>query len=187
MKKTLILFFAMAFIAVAPAQTKAGGANIPNTASFEGEKLVLNGVGVREKFWMDMYAGALYLNAKSSNVNTIMNAEEPMAIKLHIVSKLISSDKMIDAVTEGFENSTNGNVAPLKTEIDKFISFFRDEITKDDVFDLVYLPSKGIVVYKNGKEQGTIKGKEFKKALFGIWLSNNPADKKLKEGMLGKK
>jgi hypothetical protein len=187
MKKTLLLLFAMAFIAVAPAQTKAGGATIPNTVSFEGEKLVLNGVGVREKFWMDMYAGALYLNAKSSNANTIMNADEPMAIKIHIVSKLISSDKMIDAVTEGFENSTNGNVAPLKTEIDKFIGFFRDEISKDDVFDIVYLPSKGVVVYKNGTEQGTIKGKEFKKALFGIWLSNNPADKKLKEGMLGKK
>lgn len=187
MKKTFFLLFAIAFIAVAPAQTKAGGATIPNNVSFEGEKLILNGVGVREKFWMDMYAGALYLNAKSSNANTILNADEPMAIKIHIVSKLISSDKMIDAVTEGFENSTNGNVAPLKTEIDKFISFFRDEISKDDVFDIVYLPSKGVVVYKNGNEQGTIKGKEFKKALFGIWLSNKPADKKLKDGMLGKK
>lgn len=186
MKKTFLLLFAMAFIAVAPAQTKAGGATIPNTVSFEGEKLVLNGVGVREKFWMDMYAGALYLNAKSSNANTIMNADEPMAIKIHIVSKLISSDKMIDAVTEGFENSTNGNVAPLKTEIDKFIGFFRDEISKDDVFDIVYLPSKGVVVYKNGNEKGAIKGKEFKKALFGIWLSNKPADQKLKQGMLGK-
>lgn len=187
MKKAFILFFVMAFIAVAPAQTKAGGATIPNTVSFEGEKLVLNGVGVREKFWMDMYAGALYLGHKSSNASAIMNANEPMAIKLHIVSKLISSDKMIDAVNEGFENSTNGKIAPIKTEIDQFISFFRDEISKDDVFDVVYLPSKGVVVYKNGNEQGTIKGLEFKKALFGIWLSSNPADKKLKEGMLGKK
>lgn len=187
MKKAFILFFVMAFIAVAPAQTKAGGATIPNHVSFEGEKLALNGVGVREKFWMDMYAGALYLDNQSSNASAVVNANEPMAIKLHIVSKLISSDKMIDAVNEGFESSTNGNIAPLKTEIDKFIGFFRDEISKDDVFDLVYLPSKGVVVYKNGNERGTIKGMEFKKALFGIWLSNKPADKKLKEGMLGKK
>lgn len=187
MKKALILFFAMAFIAVAPAQTKAGGATIPNNVSFEGEKLVLNGVGVREKFWMDMYAGALYLGNKSSNANSIMNANEPMAIKLHIVSKLISSDKMIEAVNEGFENSTNGNLTPIKSEIDKFISFFRDEISKNDVFDIVYLPSKGVVVYKNGNERGAIKGMEFKKALFGIWLSNKPADENLKEGMLGKK
>lgn len=186
MKKAFFLIFAVAFIATAPAQTKAAGATIPNTVSFEGEKLFLNGVGVREKFWMDMYAGALYLQDKSSNANTIMNSNEPMAIKIHIVSKLITSDKMVDAVNEGFENSTNGNKASMAADINKFKGFFEEEINKDDVFDIVYLPARGVVVHKNGNELGNIKGQEFKKALFGIWLSNKPADKKLKEGMLGK-
>lgn len=186
MKKGLFLIFAMLFVAIAPAQTKAGGVTLPNTVSFEGEKLVLNGVGVREKFWMDMYAGALYLNTKSTNANSIINADEPMAIKLHIVSKLITSDKMIDAVNEGFTNSTNGNTAPLQAEVNKFIGFFKEEINKNDVFDIAYIPSKGVVVYKNNSELGTIKGLAFKKALFGIWLSENPADKDLKAGMLSK-
>jgi len=141
---------------------------------------------VREKFWMDMYAGALYLNTKSTNANSIINADEPMAIKLHIVSKLITSDKMIDAVNEGFTNSTNGNTAPLQAEVNKFIGFFKEEINKNDVFDIAYIPSKGVVVYKNNSELGTIKGLAFKKALFGIWLSENPADKDLKAGMLSK-
>lgn len=186
MKKVLFLFFAIIFIAVAPAQTKAGGATIPNTVNFEGQKLILNGVGVREKYWMDMYAGALYLNSKSTNANAIMAANEPMAIKIHIVSKLISSDKMIDAVNEGFQSSTNGNTAPIAAEIEKFKSFFKDEISQNDVFDIVYIPSRGVIAYKNGTEKGVIKGQNFKKALFGIWLSDKPADKKLKAGMLSK-
>lgn len=186
MKNILFLVFAFVFIAVAPAQTKAGGATLPNSVTFEGKTLVLNGVGVREKFWMDMYAGALYLNSKSSNAAAIVMANEPMAIKLHMVSKMITSDRMIDAVNEGFQNSTKGNTAPLKNEIEKFIGFFKEEIKLNDVFDMVYLPSRGVVVYKNGNELGTIKGIAFKKALFGIWLSDNPADKKLKSGMLGK-
>ena len=70
-------------------------------------------LGVREKLWIDLYAGGLYLTKKSSDADAIMSANEPMAIKLHIVSKLISSDKMIEAVDEGFENSTNDNTAPL--------------------------------------------------------------------------
>jgi hypothetical protein len=41
------------------------------------------------------------------------------------------------------------------------------------------------MAHKNGKMLGTIEGLEFKKALFGIWLGNNPADKDLKAGMLG--
>ena len=186
MKNLLFLVFSFVFIAVAPAQTKAGGANLPNSVTFEGKTLVLNGVGVREKFWMDMYAGALYLNSKSSNASAIVSANEPMAIKLHMVSKMITSDRMIEAVNEGFENSTKGNTAPLKAEIVKFIGFFKEEIKINDVFDMAYLPTKGVVVYKNGNELGIIKGMAFKKALFGIWLSENPADKKLKSGMLGK-
>lgn len=186
MKNLLFLIFAFVFITVAPAQTKAAGATLPNSVTFEGKALVLNGVGVREKFWMDMYAGALYLNSKSSNASEIIAANEPMAIKLHMVSKMITSDRMIDAVNEGFENSTKGNTAPLKAEIVKFKGFFKEEIKINDVFDMAYLPSNGVVVYKNGNELGTIKGMAFKKALFGIWLSEDPADKKLKSGMLGK-
>ena len=44
----------------------------------------------------------------------------------------------------------------------------------------------GVIVNKNGKLLTTIRGLEFKKALFGIWLGEKPADKNLKKGMLGK-
>lgn len=184
MKKAFFLLFAAVTIASASAQTKAAGVTLPNTQSFEGEKLVLNGVGVREKFWMDMYAGALYVQSKSNSGEKIMAANEPMAIKIHIVSKLISSDKMIDAVNEGFQSSTNGDTSALSSEIEKFKSFFKEEITKNDVFDIVYLPKQGVTVYKNGTKKGVVKGLDFKKALFGIWLSSSPADEKLKNGML---
>ena len=96
------------------AQKKVGDAVLPVTETFHGETVTLNGAGIREKLWIDLYAAGLYLNEKSNDADRILNAEKPMAIKLHIVSKLISSDKMVEAVTEGFENSTNGNTAPIQ-------------------------------------------------------------------------
>lgn len=187
MKKAFLLLIAVTTFALAPAQTTVGGATLPNTVSFEGEKLVLNGAGVREKYWMDMYAGALYLTSISSDAKQIVNSNTPGAIKLHMVSNLITSDKMISAINDGFENSTNGKTEVISSEIEKFISYFEEKINKEDVFDIVYIPSKGVLVYKNGTQKGIIKGLEFKKALFGIWLSDKPADKKLKQAMLGKK
>lgn len=186
MKKVIIVFMALFSAGLTFAQTEVGGVNLPNTETFQGETLKLNGAGVREKLWIDLYAGGLYLSNKSSSASEIMSANEPMSIKLHIVSKLITSEKMMDAVNEGFENSTNGNTKPLSAKIKKFQDFFMDEIVKDDVFDIVYLPSQGVVVFKNDKELGVIEGMDFKKALFGIWLSNKPADDDLKEAMLGK-
>lgn len=186
MKNVLLLLFAMLTIASAPAQTTAAGVSLPNSVTFDGKKLILNGVGVREKFWMDMYAGALYLDKKNADANGIVNGNQPMALKLHMVSNLITSEKMIDAVNEGFKNATNGNTSKITSEIATFKSYFSEEISKNDVFDMVYLPKEGLKVYKNNKLLGTIEGVEFKRALFGIWLSNKPADKNLKQSMLGK-
>lgn len=189
MKKQFLtlLFVAVVGLFSAVAQTtEVGGVKLAQKATFEGQSLVLNGAGVREKMWIDLYVGALYLPKKSSNAAEIMSSNDAAAIKLTIISGMITSDKMITAVNEGFENSTNKNTGPIKAKIVQFKSFFKDEIKEGDVFDIVNVPGKGVVVSKNGKEKGTIDGADFKKALFGIWLSGKPADKNLKAGMLGK-
>ena len=181
----MITFFVLIATAMTMnAQKTVAGVKVDDKLAIEGQNLVLNGVGTRVKMFMDMYVGALYVEKKSTNANEIMASKDGAAIRLTIVSGLISSDKMIDAVTEGFENSTGGKTASLKSKIDKFISFFKDEIKKGDVFTMVNT-DEGVVVYKNNTKKGTIEGNDFKKALFGIWLSAKPADKNLKKAMLG--
>lgn len=168
------------------AQKEVSGVKLSETLVVEGNDLVLNGAGTREKFWIDLYVGSLYLPKKSGNAAEIMNSGDAQAIKLNIISGMITSEKMINAVNEGFENATGGKTAPIKAKIDKFKSFFKDEIKKGDEFLIANVPGKGVVVTKNGTLKGVIDGMDFKKALFGIWLSNKPADKDLKSGMLGK-
>ena len=62
----------------------------------------------------------------------------------------------------------------------------KEEIKKGDVFIIMNVPDEGVVVYKNGSKKGSIDGYDFKRALFGIWLGDKPADDDLKAGMLGK-
>lgn len=186
MKKVLLLFICLTTAQFSHAQMEVSGVKFAENQSFAQQELVLNGAGVREKFWIDLYAGALYLDQKSDNAEKIINADKPMAVRLHIVSRLISSKKMIKAVEEGFENSTNKHTEPLEDRIQQFISAFESKIQREDVFDIVYKPGTGVVSFKNGKKVGTVEGLDFKKALFGIWLSNRPADDDLKEAMLGK-
>lgn len=183
MKKILFLIAFVICVNVSFAQTKVGDVTLPNTVTLSGEEMNLNGAGMREKMWIDLYAGGLYVQTKSSDAALLINADAPMAIKLHIVSGMVSQSKMIGAVTDGFESSRDGKA----TTADKaaFMACFNDEITKEDVFDIAYAGGK-TTVYKNGKEKGSVDGLEFKKALFGIWLGKKPADKDLKKGMLGK-
>ena len=167
------------------ADINVSGISIPSNKQVHGKSLLLNGVGTREKYWMDMYVGALYLPKKSTDAQYIIQSNEIMMIELTIVSSLITSNKMSDAVDEGFENSTNGNTGTLQQRIQQFKSSFKEEIKKGDVYTMAYDPEKGTVVYKNGKLATTIPGLDFKRGLFGIWLCNKPADNTLKKALLG--
>lgn len=168
------------------AQVKVGDATLPKEVTFNGESLVINGAGIREKFFFDIYAGGLYLKQKSSDATAIVNADETMALKLDILSGMMSRSKMEGALRDGFKKSTDNNTAAIDKRINDFVGFIKEEIEVGQVYDIVYEKGKGCVLYKDGKERGTVEGLDFKKALFGIWLGNKPADKDLKEDMLGK-
>ena len=176
-----VLFLSFSFT---EAQTKINNITFPDTYSAGKDKLVLNGGGTREKYWMDMYVGALYLTVKSKDAPSIISANSSMSIRICIVSGLITSARMTEAVDEGFKKSTGGKQADYQDKIDKFKKAFSEEIKKGDVFDIVYSGEK-ISVYKNNTLKAETEGLDFKKAVFGIWLGNEPADSGLKEGMLG--
>ena len=71
---------------------------------------------------------------------------------------------MAKATQAGFEVATNGNIAPIKEKIDQFISVFQSGIDKGDIYDIIYLPGKGVDVYKNNIYISTTTGLALKQA-----------------------
>ncbi len=186
-KKSLGILLVTLFLAGSAYAVEIAGANVPESISAAGKTLVLNGAGARSKYMMKVYVVGLYLPQKNGNAQAILNANEAQAVRLVITSGLITSKKMEDTVREGFEKSTNGNIAPIKSQIDSFINVFKEPIKNGDVYELVYVPGKGVEVMKNGVAKSTVPGMEFKKALFGIWIGDKPAQASLKKEMLGGK
>jgi len=164
-----------------------GGVELPKQFQLHDNVLVLNGAGVRKKWFLDIYVAGLYLTQPSSDAKQIIEADAPMAITLHLVSGMLTSEKMQAATEEGFANATGGKTEPIRPFIDAFIDVFRPQLEKGDEFDIAYQPGVGVEISKNGKHQATIDGGlSFKRALFGIWLSDKPAQESLKQALLGK-
>ncbi len=185
-KVTFLMLVALISMASASAQIRVGNkAILPYEQTFAETELKLNGAGLREMLWIDLYAGGLYLQSTSKDPRKILDADETMAIKLNIVSGFVTQKKMIKAVRDGFQKATFGNTKALDERINKFIKFFSEPIVKNDIFDLVYIKGVGVKAYKNDKELGVIEGRDFKYALFKIWLGDEPASEALKKGMLG--
>ncbi len=185
MKKLVLIFVSFLMMSFSLGDKEIGGINMPEALKAGEATLELNGAGIRSKYFIKLYVGGLYLKSKTKDAKKVLDSDEPMAIRLHIISSMITSEKMEDSTREGFENSMGGNTDALKGEIEMFIEIFKKEIKDGDTFNMVYVPSKGLEVYKNDKLATTIDNPKFKKALFGIWLGDDPAQNSLKEDMMG--
>jgi len=134
---------------------------------------------------MKVYNTSLYLGSESNNAEEILNSDEAMAIRMDVTSPMVTIDAMKDALNSGLVKSTGGNTAPIAEEIKQLTSTFNGNVTDSDFFEFIYIPDEGTNVLKNSIYIDTIPGIEFKRAFFGIWLSNNPIQKNLKKAMLG--
>jgi len=165
---------------------KVAGISLDESIVHEGDELVLNGAGLRKRLFFKLYVGSLYVQNElaGADAQSLIEADAPMLIQLNILSELLTRDKMVDALNEGFSKSTGGNVAPIQAQIDEMINAFDQSIRPGETYRLAYHPDTGTSLLRGGETIATVTGLPFKQALFGIWLSDSPAQASLKKAML---
>lgn len=147
---------------------------------------VLNGAGIRSKFFFKIYVAGLYLPKKSNSAAEILAMPGAKRIVMHFVHDEVSKEKLTAAWTEGFENNqSTAALNNLHLRLNQFNDFF-DTVHAGDVILLDYLPKVGTTVTIKDTKKGVIPGEDFHRALLAVWLGNEPADDDLKTGLLGK-
>ncbi len=186
MKQIITASYLLLLATTAPAAEMAGVFVDDEIKSVTGETLVLNGIGLREKLWVDVYVGSLYLPSKSSDVAEILSRPGPWRVQMDIVYKEVTPKQFIDTWREGFENNQTAKILQkIEPQIQQFYGYFDRNVKAREQYAFDYIPGQGVLVTRSGEELGLIPGEEFKTALLEIWLGNKPGDKKLKKGMLG--
>ena len=165
---------------------EVSGIHLEDTLTYHAQPLQLLGAGTRNKLMFDLYAAGLYTIKPYTQAHDIINDDAPMVLRLHVISSLITSEKMEEATREGFDEVTHHTAHPFQPSIEALIGTFKEEpIVKNDIYDLFYLPKEGVIVYKNGVLKRTMGDAAFKQALFSIWLGKNPIQESLKSALLG--
>ena len=163
------------------------GVDVPDTVKIgaAGDDLLLNGAGIRKKFIIKVYVGALYLKSKTSDVSKAVSMSGAKRVRMHFLYKKVGADKLNSAWEEGFRaNLDKSKYNALEGRLKSFMKFFPDMHKGEEVL-LDYIPGTGTEVRINGTLAGTIEGEDFFQALMLVWLGDVPADKGLKKGMLG--
>ncbi|MDX1454845.1 MAG: chalcone isomerase family protein [Gammaproteobacteria bacterium] len=183
-KKVSILFSALLLMPIAASAAELAGVTAEDKVTVGDQELVLNGMGLREKGWFDVYVGAYYVTTKSSNAIDVVTDAGQSRMVLTFVRD-VGGEKITGAWKDGFaSNNTAETKKAIKDRIDLFNSFFGDiEDGQSMIFD--FLPGKGVTVTIAGEEKGTVEGDDFAMALKLVFFGKNPPDDDLKEGMLG--
>jgi len=129
------------------------------------------------------YAGALYLNPSINSGQALTGT--PRILELYYFHKIAADDFRDSTIEMIKKNTDSAGFSRIKNQVDKFNTFYRDVIPGDR-YRAEYTPENGTTLYLNGKTLGTIKGDEFSKAFFSIWIGKNPIDKKFRDRLLGK-
>lgn len=185
----LAALVALALPMGAAAQTvELAGAKYEAQAEVGGQKLVLNGAGIRYKAIFKVYTAGLYLKDKTGTPDGVFTMAGPKRLSIHMLreidanelGKLFTKGMQDNASPEDFSKSIPGvmRIAEVFAAKKKMVS--------GEGFSVDYVPGVGTTVLVNGKPQGEpIKEPEFFTTLMRIWLGKNPADSQLKDALLG--
>ena len=153
----------------------------------ENLKIPLRNYGVFAPASFSLYAIGLYVDGNETDNMKLKDADQPMAIRLVSLSGLLGMKRLISELRRGFSYGMNHDKEFLKTiqtRIDTFLGILEKsgkKPKKNTYLTFLYLPKKGTEIYFGSELLAVIKGHDFKRALFGIWLNNNCADPKLRE------
>ncbi|MCB9777115.1 MAG: chalcone isomerase family protein [Alphaproteobacteria bacterium] len=177
------LLSALLFLSPPAPAAELAGVTVADDASVAGQTLVLNGVGLREKYFVDVYVGALYLPQKTQDAEAAITLDAPKRIAMHFIYKEVTRAQMAETFHEGLEKiGATEALAPRMAKLEGWLV----DAHKGDVVVLDYQPGKGTTLVVNGSSKGTVEGADFMQAIWRIYLGEQPASKKLRDGMLGR-
>lgn len=178
-----IALFVVALVVTPLHGAEMAGTNLPDSIVVGGQRLTLNGIGLRTKLMFKVYVAGLYLEQPSSDASAIVRSDQVKRVDM-VMMRDLGKEKITEAVEAGFEKNNKENMPSLRARLDRFNAGIAD-LKEGDRLTITYAPAAGTTLTSKSGGELTIEGKDFADALFSVWLGAYPVDEDLKSGMLG--
>lgn len=182
------LALAMGVATGAPAAVEREGVKYEDTLRVGGEKVVLNGVGMRSVAWLKGYVAGLYLPRKETDAEQVyaLPGAKRIAVRMLVgVPSATLAKTFSDGIRKNYDDT---QIEALRARMDAFDAQVRalDGVKKGDAIDIDFQPKKGTRLLVNGKPQGdAIVGDDFYVALLKMFIGERAVDKTLRADLLG--
>jgi hypothetical protein len=154
---------------------------LPDTIQLGGQTLQLNGMGLREFLFIDIYVGGMYLPSPTVSDTQAITADVPKRMVMHFIYSEVTREQMIDTFREGLDN--NPEAKSMGDRAQQLYDVMETCNAGDQVV-LDYVPGQGLTIYLKGSPKVTIPGDDFMRAVWMLFIGDVPPSKKLKKGLL---
>lgn len=167
------------------ADATVAGLSYPEAATIEGKELKLLGAGLREKWFMDVYALAAYTESGSCDPKKIVATDEVKYMRLDMLRN-VGAERMASTIGGSFDEHMPKDAAPeLREQRRTFESYFKDELKKGTELEFLYLPGTGMHVRQKGKLLGPpLEGEDFARVFWDIYFGPETCCSDLKSEVL---
>lgn len=184
MKRTNISVVSILFMLLISFNVSAAeivGVNFNETYKDQGVSMTLKGTGLKTVVFFKAFAAGYYRNDEENQEDL---GEFAKRIEVEYFVK-IPGEKLNNFTIDTMkDNVTKEDFNALANEVDLMGEYFVD-LKPGDRFSLTYIPGVGTEFAHNNEVTGIIKGNDFAKALFSVWLGDKPFDKDLRNKILG--
>ena len=151
-------------------------------------KLQLNGAGTRFRTIFKVYDMALYTTKKVGTPEELLALPGPKRLQFTALRELPGTDLGRLFIKGMSENAPRDVMQRHTLSTTRLIEIFsgRSKLMPGDTFAMDFMPGKGTQFYIQGQAQGEPVGDaEFFGMVLNIWVGASPADRALKEALLG--
>ena len=185
MRRTLLVLALFTSPALA---AEVAGVKVEDKARLESNELVLNGAGLRTKFFLNIYVAGLYLTERKTSANEVLALPGPKRITMRLMREL-NAKQLTDALEIGIrDNTSTAEREALSARVTELVAIMNAlrSAKEGDLIALDWVPGMGTKIVLNGEPRGkVIEGEDFYRALLRIWLGDDPAEESLKKALLG--
>jgi hypothetical protein len=185
---SIVCMAGLLYMAGAPAwagDMEIADVTFPGQKVVDGKTLTLNGVALKTKFFIKVFAGGFYLETPTHDATEAIESEQVKQFVLHYLTSRATAEKLQDGFKEAIAEANPPElVAKYRKEIDLYASWLDQDMAPGATSVTTYVPGKGLTLVFKGQEKGTIADKAFAQMYFRYNLGKD-ADGDMREGYLG--
>ncbi len=162
------------------------GVQVPEKVELAGKTLPLNGAGVRIFRLLGLpvkvYVASLHASGAVRSEAELLQHRGPMQLTLTFLRAAGQAD-VTRSWQKQFEVSCTHSYPGFEKDRDTCVGLFK-ALEKGST-EVIQIVGEDTLLYDNGRLLGTIRGRDFQRAVLSMWFGQKPVTAELKTALLG--